>query len=151
MTNKDIVLSAIYSIGASDATNIESKAAAGTITDTEIIDNQHKIPQFDGTKDYSSNPVGFAVQDGDQVYGLIQPYNAASYPNQRPADIPAIWGLKHTKNPANAKPFVQPLGTSGMYMKDECVVENGTVYISLVDDNVYSPSAYPDYWREYNQ
>lgn len=149
MTNKEIALAAVQSLGRTDAEALAAQIKAGELTDTEIIDREQTIPAFDNTKDYTSYPVGFAVQDEGQVWGLIQPYNAGNYPNQRPADLRALWGLKHTKNPLKAKPFVEPYGTSGMYMIDECVLENGLVYISSVDNNVYSPTAYPPNWKLY--
>jgi hypothetical protein len=149
MTDKEIALAAVQSLGRADATSLATQIEAGELTDTEIIDREQAVPAFDNTKDYSTYPVGFAVQDEGQVWELLQPYNAAEHPNQRPSSIRALWGLKHTKNPLKAKPFVEPLGTSGMYMKDECVLENGLVYISKVDNNVYSPSAYPQNWTLY--
>ena len=135
--------------GASDALDLRTKAAANKYTNTEIIDREEAIPAFNGQKDYSTAPVGTPVKDGEQVYGLIQPYNAANY-SGTPATLPAIWGLKHTKNPAKAKPYVQSQGTSGMYMKDECCLwTDGNVYVSKVDNNVYSPSDYADNWTVY--
>ena len=38
-----------------------------------------------------------------------------------------------------------------MYMKDECCTEGGKVYRSKVDNNVWTPSEYPDYWEEINE
>lgn len=151
MTNKEITLAAMKAIGKADATAFAEKIEAGELTDTQIIDEEQKVPAFDNTKDYSTYPVGFAVQDNGQVWGLIQPYDASVYPDQRPADLRALWGIKHTTNPAKAKPFIEPLGMSGVYMKDECVLENGEVYVCLVDNNVYSPSAYPDNWKLYTE
>lgn len=135
--------------GASDALDLRTKAAANEYTNTEIIDREEAIPAFNGQKDYFTAPVGTPVKEGEQVYGLIQPYNAANY-SGTPSTLPAIWGLKHTKNPAKAKPYVQPQGTSGMYMKDECCLwTDGNVYISKVDNNVYSPSDYATNWTVY--
>ena len=54
------------------------------------------------------------VRDGEQVYKLLQPYNASTWPDQRPADLPALWSICHTKDPARAKPYQAPNGTSGM-------------------------------------
>lgn len=136
--------------GAYDALEIRSKSVAGDLTDTEIIDNEISVPVFDPQKDYTGCPAGTPVKDNGQVYGLLQPYNASYYPGQRPADLPALWGLKHTKNPAKAKPFVMPLGTSGMYRKEECCLFHDVVYISLIDNNVWAPDAYPQGWEVYS-
>ena len=34
-------------------------------------------------------------------------------------------------------------------MKDDIVSYEGVLYISLIDNNVWSPTAYPDAWSEY--
>lgn len=134
--------------GAYDALDLRAKASSGELTDTEIIDKEICVPDFDSQKDYTNSPIGTPVQDDGQVYGLLQPYNAANYEGT-PATLPALWGLKHTKNPAKAKPFVTPLGTSGIYMKDECCVVDGVIYVCKVDNNVYSPTEYAQNWAVY--
>ena len=77
----------------------------------------------------------------------MQPHNAANYEG-RPSTLRALWGLAHTKNPAKAKPFVAPYGTSGMYMKDECILwTDGKVYVSVAGNNVYTPDEYAQNWK----
>ena len=44
--------------------------------------------------------------------------------------------------------FVQPTGAHDAYKKGDKVTFNGKHYISLIDANVYSPSAYPAGWQE---
>ena len=135
--------------GAYDARQLQDKAAAGTVTQTEIIDEEIAVPDFDAQKDYSAWPVNSPVSDEGQVWLLIQPHNAANYEG-RPSTLRALWGLAHTKNPAKAKPFVAPYGTSGMYMKDECILwTDGKVYVSSADNNVYTPAEYAQNWTLY--
>ena len=43
--------------------------------------------------------------------------------------------------------FEQPDSTNP-YMKGDKVIFNGKVYESLIDNNVYSPEAYPAGWKE---
>lgn len=135
-------------MGKSDAQGLQDRIQDG-MTDTEIINEEGKIPLFDNDKDYTGYPRGFAVRDGEQVYGLLQPYNASYYPDQRPADLRALWGLKHTTNPEKAKPYVEPLGTSGLYMRDECCIFDGEIYISLIDNNSWTPIGYPQGWQKW--
>lgn len=45
--------------------------------------------------------------------------------------------------------WVQPLGASDAYNTGDIVSYNGTLYISLIDGNVWSPDAYPAGWQEY--
>lgn len=145
MTSKERVLEREKQRGRSDALDLVSRISG--MSDTEIIDEEDKIPQFDPNKDYTGYAIGFAVQDAGQTYGLIQPHNASHYPEQRPVDLSALWGVKHTKNPLKAKAYVRPLGTSGLYMKDECYKANDTVYISEIDNNAYTFEEYPQGWR----
>ena len=44
--------------------------------------------------------------------------------------------------------FVQPTGAHDAYHKGDKVTFNGKHYISLIDANVYSPTAYPAGWQE---
>lgn len=132
-------------LGRSDALALRREAAG--LTGTQIIDREAAVPAFDPYKDYSSFPVGAPVSDGGQVWTLIQPYNAAYY-DGRPADLRALWSLAHTKNPARAKAWVEPQGTSGMYMRGECYrAENGTVWQALEDNLVYDAQTLPNKWK----
>lgn len=126
---------------------LDLQARSGTMTGTEIIAEEDKIPAFDPAKDYSAWPVGAPVADEGQVWTLLQPHNAAHYTG-RPSTLRALWGLAHTTDPAKAKPFVVPYGTSGLYMAGECCTENGGTYRSKQDNNQYSPSEYPLWWEE---
>ena len=144
MTSRDIVLSAMRSQGKSDALDLRSRSA--DMDGTALIAEEEKIPAFDPAKDYSGWPAGAPVYDEGQVWTLIQPHNAANYQG-RPSALRALWGLAHTKDPARAKPYVEPLGTSGLYMLDECCVDGGVVYRSITDNNSFSPSAYPVNWE----
>jgi len=134
------------SLGRSDALALRQEAAS--LTGTQIIDREAAIPAFDPQRDYSAYPVGAPVTDDGQVWTLIQPYNAAHY-DGRPADLRALWGLAHTTNPARAKAWAEPLGTSGMYMRGECYRDaDGVVWRSLEDNVVYPASVVPGYWEE---
>ena len=148
MMNKTESLNKMKEKGAYDAKVLQDEAAAGTVTETEIIARETAVPAFDPEKDYSSWPVNSPVADEGQVWLLLQPYNAAHH-DGRPATLRALWGLAHTKDPAKAKPFVEPYGTSGVYMTDDCVLwTDGKVYKSVIDNNVYTPEAYSAGWEE---
>lgn len=135
-----------YNLGKHDASLLRAEAAH--LTGTEIINRELSIPKFVKDKDYSEWPVGAPVADEGQVWTLIQPHNSAYY-DGRPSTLRALWGLCHTKNPAKAKAWVDPYGTSGMYMKDECYKdEEGRVWRSLADSNIYTVAAYPANWEE---
>ncbi len=137
-------------MGRADALALRERS--GSMTPTEIIAEEAKVPLFDGEVDYTDAPVGTPVRelvDGEyQVFTLIQPHNAAHYPGSTPANTRALWSLAHTKDPAKAKPWVAPLGTSGLYMEGECCTQGGKTWRSVTDNNAYSPEQYAAYWEE---
>lgn len=132
------------SLGRSDALKLREEAYA--MTGTEIIAREVSVPRFDPKKDYSDWPVGSPVADEGQVWTLIQPHDAASYEG-RPSTLRALYGITHTKDPARAKPWVDPYGTSGMYMTGECYRDaDGLVHRANRDDLVHDANALPDAW-----
>ena len=149
MTDKEVVQNAMRTLGKADALDLIKRMPE--MSDTEIIDEEEKLPQYDNSKDYTSYTANqFCVKDEGQVWVLLQPYNAANHPTTRPSGLRALWGLKHTKNPQKAKPYVAPYGTSGLYMKDECYIDNnGIIWISLVDNNAYSAEEYSQNWKKW--
>ena len=147
MKSQEMILDVMRQQGRADALDLRSRAAE--MDGTAIIAEEAKAPEFDPEKDYSGWPVGAPVRDGEQVYKLLQPHNAAHYPGVRPANSPTLWSVTHTKDPARAKPWKKPDGTSGMYMTGECyLAEDGvTVYRALRDSLVYDAAALPEAWE----
>ena len=146
MTNQELILDMIKAQGKTDALNLRGRAV--NMDGTAIIAEERKIPSFDSAKDYSDWPINSPVRDEGQVWLLLQPNNAAHYEG-RPSTLRALWGLAHTKDPAKAKPYVAPFGTSGLYMMDECCLwTDGKVYKSIIENNAYDPEAYADGWTE---
>lgn len=67
VTTKTESLEKMREKGAYDAQQLQTKAAAGTVTQTEIIDEEIAVPAFDPKKDYSAWPVNSPVSDEGQV------------------------------------------------------------------------------------
>lgn len=147
MESKEYVLDKMRDIGLRAAEAFQAEAPE--LDETAIIDRESDIPDFDPDKhQYLNWKVGTCVRDDGQVWQLIQPYDSNTY-KDHPNDMRAQWSLCHTKDPAKAKPYVPAQGTSGMYMKDECYkAEDGKVFKSKVDNNVWTAEEYPDYWEE---
>ena len=145
MTSKERVLDRERQRGRAAALDLAKRAPE--MDGTAIIAEEDHIPAFDPSKDYSKVNVGAPARDEGQVWTLIQPHNAAHYPG-RPSTLRALWNLCHTKDPAKAKPWVDPYGTSGMYMKDECYLhKDGTVRRAKQDNLVHDADAFPDAWE----
>lgn len=146
MKIKEYVLSKMRDIGLQAAEVLQAKAPE--MDGTALIYNEDDIPEFNPDKhQYLNWNTGEVVRDDGQVWQLIQPYDSNIY-KDHPKDMRAQWGLCHTKNPLKAKPYVEPLGRSGMYMKGECcIAKDGSVRRSKIDNNVWPPTEYPDGWE----
>ena len=149
MTNQELILGVMRAQGKADA--LDLRARAPELDGTAIIAEEAKVPQFDGTKDYSGwaigSPVWEEVNGERQVFTLLQPHNASHYPGSTPSNTPALWSIRHTKDPSKAKEWLAPNGTSGMYMSGDCCVDGGVVYRCLTDNTVHSPTDYPQAWE----
>ena len=145
MTSKDFVLSIMREQGRQNALDLRNRAA--DMTGTEIIAEESKIPNFDNSKDYTGWPIGAPCICDGQVYGLLQPYNAAHYPDTSPAYLPALWRVVHTTDPNKAKAFVKPTSTSDMYLKGECMKYTDGLEYRALRDTVYSPEEYAADWE----
>lgn len=145
MTNKDFILSIMKEQGKAAALDLRNRAK--DLTGTEIITEENKIPLYDNNKDYSGWAVGSPCLFDGQVYGLLQPYNAANYPDTNPSILPALWRILHTTDPFKAKPYIKPTNTSDMYLMGECMIyTDGLIYRAL-RDTVYSPEEVPTDWE----
>lgn len=149
---KDESLEIMRAQGKADSLNLRERAPS--MTGTELIAEEHKIPDFDPTKDYTKWATGSPVADEGQVWLLLIPHNAAHYTG-RPSKNRAMWGLAHTKDPAKAKPWVASYGVSGLYMVDEvCIYPNKEgvlhIYRNKHDNNDYPPETLnaEDRWED---
>ena len=134
-------------MGRADALSLREKAEAGSITNTQIIDQEEAVPNWSNDRDYSKASIGTPVAHEGQIYGLIQPHNASHYPDTNPALLPALWRVKHTTNPFKAKPWVKPMSTSDMYLKGECMVWTDGTVRRAKRDTPYSPDEYSADWE----
>lgn len=96
------------------------------------------------------NRLGEPVAAGDEVthlgvtYEVIQPHNLSAC--WEPGKVPALYKAK--ADPGEEWPeFVQPTGAHDAYKKGDKVTFEGGHYISLIDNNVWSPKAYPAGWE----
>lgn len=63
-----------------------------------------------------------------------------------PDKVPALFKI-HRKA-GSVAPWKQPIGSSDAYKKGEKVTFEGFTWESLIDGNVWSPTAYPAGWRK---
>lgn len=146
MTSKERVLKREFDRGRLDAQEVQDKSANMTGTELNAVDD--RIPRFSEAvkkMNMMNRPVGFVCKSSaGRIVKLLQVYDSDVF-TAEPEDLPAQWGFKWSTDPAKALPFVA-IATSP-YMKDDCCVENGITYKSLIDNNVWKPSEYPAGWK----
>lgn len=145
MNNKEFILSLMREQGKAHA--LDLRVRAKDMTGTAIIAEESKIPSYDKTKDYTGWAIGSPCFYDGQVYALLQPYNAANYPDTNPAILPALWRVVHTTDATKAKPWVKPTNTSDMYLKGECMLYTDGLIYRAVNDTVYSPEEHGKSWE----
>lgn len=146
MTNKDFVLETMKRSGKVAAQAVQNNS--GTMSGTELNAETAYIPDFKAAckkMNMLQRSVGFVCKSSaGRVVKLLQNYDSNVY-KQEPEELPAQWGFVWSNDPAHALPFIA-LATSP-YMKGNCCTENSIVYRSLIDNNVYAPSAYAQGWE----
>lgn len=146
MTSKERVLKREYDRGRVAAMEVQERSP--NMTGTELYAVDDRIPQFKKAVEKMNmlyRPAGFVCKSSaGRVVKLLQPYDSSIY-TQEPEDLPAQYGFVWSDDPAKALPFVA-ISTSP-YMKGNCCTENGNTYRSTIDNNVWTPSAYPAGWE----
>lgn len=147
MNTKDYVLDSLKRNGLAAAKILQEKAAE--MTGTELYAEEEYIPDFKAAcakQNMLTRPIGFVCRSSEgRVVKLLQPYDSTIY-TQEPEELSAQWGFKWSTNPDDALPFVA-ISTSP-YNTGECCTEEGNVFRSKMEGNVYAPSAYPAGWEE---
>ena len=132
----------------------------------EVVEDSAETP-VEGPQEWVA-PTGShdAYNTGDQVLFEGQTYESVIDGNTfSPTDYPDGWTLvseevtPDPEVPAEPEPepevpaeetvpeFVQPTGAHDSYSIGDRVTFEGTVYESAIDNNSYSPSAYPAGWK----
>lgn len=147
MLSKEQLLQLAAEQGRTDAATLQTNA--DDMTGTELYAAEDQIPDFVeacAKMNMLQRAVGFVCRSSaGRVVRLLQKYDSSTYPEE-PEELPAQWGFKWSTDPAKALPFIA-LSTSP-YNIGECCTENGTVYRSTINNNVWAPSAYSQGWEE---
>jgi hypothetical protein len=135
----------MYQEGRRDALALQERSSG--LTGTELNAEADKIPSFREAvtvMNMLNRPAGFVCRSSaGRVVRLLQPYDSSIF-TQEPEELPAQFGFVWSQDPAKARPFVA-LSTSP-YNTGDCCSEEGQVFRSAMDGNVWAPSAYPAGW-----
>lgn len=146
MTDINLILETLKRSGRMIAESVQEKS--GEITATALNAERDYIPNFKEackSKNMINRKFGFVCKSSaGRVVKLIQPYDSDIYTSE-PEELPAQWGFVWSTDPAHALPFIA-LSTSP-YNTGDCCTVGENVYRSKMDNNVWSPSAYPEGWE----
>ena len=146
MISKEHLRDGMYAYGRNEALRL--REAAPGLTDTEVIAKETFIPEWRPGVQAAHALVRRAALD--QVYRVIEPgHDSTANPDWTPEAYPALFSICHTTDPAKAKPWAAPQGTSGMYQAGECYIDAaGQVWRQIYDGgNVYDAAAMPERWE----
>lgn len=106
-----------------------------------------KIPEVFPTWDSNGKQykVGDRVQYNDVLYKVLQDHTSQS--TWTPVDAPSLFAKVLTSTTGEPQEWQQPDSTNG-YKTGDRVIYNGKIYESTIDNNVWSPEAYPAGWQE---
>lgn len=108
------------------------------------------VELFDEWEEGQSLVVGEKVSFNDEVYEVIQAHTTQK--DWKPKDTPALFNKVYQKKTSEGDevipPFVQPIGEHDAYGKGDKVTFQDGVYESIIDGNTWSPSDYPQGWKE---
>ncbi|MCZ9312877.1 MAG: hypothetical protein O0V67_05830 [Methanocorpusculum sp.] len=113
--------------------------------DAVVVYNMFLLPEWQEGVNYT---VGQKVRFGDAVYKTLQAH--ISQYGWNPADAPSLFAKVLIPDEDVIPEWEQPDSTNA-YMKGDKVMYNGIIYESLIDNNVWSPEAYPAGWQAVEQ
>ena len=151
LNSKEFVMNALNkaslkAVGKQLATDLQERSS--DMTGTELYNEEEYIPTFAeaiAKKNMLDRKIGFICKARDGIIvRLLQNYDSTVY-TADPTELPSLFGFVWSTDPSKAKPFIA-LSTSP-YNKGECCSENGSVYRSKIDNNVWKPSEYSQGWK----
>lgn len=113
------------------------------------VDDAVALKMPDYFPEWSGNSVSYKA--GDRVlyngvlYKVLQAHTSQS--GWTPDAAPSLFTKVLTSTTGEPLPWEQPESTNP-YIKGDKVTYNGKIYESLIDNNVWSPDAYPAGWKE---
>lgn len=118
------------------------KNSRATADDQTAANAAELYPVWNETKAYT---VGDRVRYDSILYKCLQAHTAQT--TWTPTDAPSLWAKVLIPDPEVIPEWEQPDSTNP-YMKGDKVTYKGKTYESLIDNNVWSPEAYSQGWKE---
>ena len=117
---------------------------AETLSDAQALQVPMLFDEFDGNG--VAYEVGKRIMFEGILYKVIQAHTSQA--DWTPVAAPSLFAKVINETIDGSIPEFEQPGSTNPYMKGDKVIFNGKVYESLIDNNVYSPEAYPAGWKE---
>lgn len=117
--------------------------AAVSLADDDAIEAAELFPAWAVGTAYA---VDQRIRYGDKLYRCVQAHTSQA--DWKPDSTPALW--TEVTKPGEIPVWKQPTGAQDAYAKGNKVWfpdVNTTVYESVIDSNVWSPTDYPQGWK----
>ena len=117
---------------------------AETLSDAQALQVPMLFDEFDGNG--VAYEVGKRVMYNGILYKVIQAHTSQA--EWTPVAAPSLFAKVINETIDGSIPEFEQPDSTNPYMKGDKVKYNGKIYVSLIDNNVYSPEAYPAGWKE---
>lgn len=123
---------------------------AATLTDEQALEIATVYPVWEANHAYQVGDIisyGTNSAGDPQLYKVVQAHTSQEdWTPDTAASLYDAFGLDDSGYPV----WSQPTGAHDAYNQGDIVNYNGTLYISLIDGNAWSPDAYPAGWEVYD-
>lgn len=116
--------------------------AAANLDDTDALEAVQLFPKWEPNIKYEKDD---RVRYENILYRCLQSHN--SQESWTPLAAASLWAKVLIPDPEVIPDWEQPDSTNAYQIGDKVRFE-GKVYENLIDNNVWSPAAYPTSWRE---
>lgn len=121
---------------------IERAVAALELDNEAALECVELFPAWEVGKEYAA---GTRAQFGGTLYECVQAHTSQS--DWTPSAAVSLWSAVKVDAETGYDEWTQPTGAHDAYNTGDRVVFEGSVYESLIDGNVYSPTVYPAGWK----
>ena len=118
--------------------------ASVSLTDDDALEAPELFPNWEIGKAYA---IGDRIQYGEKLYKVVQAHT--SQEDWTPDKTPALY--TEVAHPSEIPVWKQPTGSQDAYNTGDKVhypTIDDPVYVSTIDNNVWSPEAYPQGWQQ---
>lgn len=117
--------------------------AVQSLQEADAIEAVNLYPAWDGNG--TQYAAGTKVKYNGILYNVLQAHTSQA--GWTPTAAPSLFAKVLIPDPDVIPDWEQPDSTNP-YMKGDKVRFGGKIYESLIDNNVWSPTAYPQGWKE---